>query len=45
MKRWKLVLLLAALLILGNCVTTAQYSPTKESKENYTITYTDEAKQ
>jgi hypothetical protein len=45
MKTWKLVLLLAVLFFLGSCVTTAKYSPTKESSEDYRISYTDEARQ
>lgn len=44
MKTWKLVLILAVLFFLGSCVTAAQYSPTKESTEDFKITYTDEAR-
>lgn len=42
---WKLVLLLAVLVFFASCVTGAQYAPTKESKEDYTINYTEEAQQ
>ncbi len=38
-------LLLAALVFLGGCVTVPNYSPTKESSEEYTVSYTDEEPQ
>jgi hypothetical protein len=38
-------LLLAALVFLGGCVTVPNYSPTKESSEEYTVSYTDEEAQ
>lgn len=43
MRRWIIVAVMAALLVLVSCVTTAKYAPTTESNDDYTVTHTDEA--